>query len=73
MTTPKTFIVDAQTGEEIIRELNAEELAQQAIDVAAQEAKTAAAEQAKLDKEALLAKLGITADEAKLLLSQWNT
>jgi hypothetical protein len=69
MTTPKTFIVDAQTGEEIIRELNAEELAQQAIDVAAQEAKTAAAEQAKLDKEALLAKLGITADEAKLLLS----
>ena len=69
MTTPKTFIVDAQTGEEIIRELNAEELAQQAIDVAAQEAKTAAAEQAKLDKEALLAKLGITPDEAKLLLS----
>ena len=25
------------------------------------------------DKAALLAKLGITADEAKLLLSQWNT
>ena len=28
---------------------------------------------AEADKEALLAKLGITADEAKLLLSQWNT
>lgn len=69
MTTQKIYILDAQTGEEIIRELNAEELAQQAIDLAEQEAKTAATEQAKTDKEALLAKLGITADEAKLLLS----
>ncbi len=34
---------------------------------AEQDAKAAA------DKAALLAKLGITADEAKLLLSQWNT
>jgi hypothetical protein len=33
------------------------------------EAKAAAALQAAADKEALLAKLGITADEAKLLLS----
>ena len=33
------------------------------------EAKAAAALQAETDKEALLAKLGITADEAKLLLS----
>jgi len=69
MTTSKTFIVNAETGEEIVRELNADELAQQAIDVAAHEAKTAAAEQAATDKAALLAKLGITADEAKLLLS----
>ena len=35
----------------------------------AKEAKAAAAEQAVTDKAALLAKLGITADEAKLLLS----
>ena len=35
----------------------------------ADEAKTAEAEQAATDKAALLAKLGITADEAKLLLS----
>ena len=34
---------------------------------AEQDAKAAA------DKAALLAKLGITADEAKMLLSQWNT
>ena len=35
----------------------------------AKEAKAAAAQQAAIDKAALLAKLGITADEAKLLLS----
>ena len=35
----------------------------------ADEAKAAEAEQAATDKAALLAKLGITADEAKLLLS----
>ena len=69
MTTSKTFIVNAQTGEEIIRDLNADELAQQVIDVAAQKAKAEAEAQAATDKSALLAKLGITADEAKLLLS----
>ena len=69
MTTSKIFIVNAQTGEEIVRDLNAEELSQQAIDLAEQEAKTGAAEQAATAKAALLAKLGITADEAKLLLS----
>ena len=36
-------------------------------------AKKATALQAETDKAALLAKLGITANEAKLLLSQWNT
>jgi hypothetical protein len=35
----------------------------------AKQAEVEAAEQAKTDKAALLAKLGITADEAKLLLS----
>jgi hypothetical protein len=69
MTTSKTFIVDVQTGEEIIRDLNADELAQQALDVIEHETKLAEIEQAKVDKAALLAKLGISADEAKLLLS----
>ena len=69
MTISKTFIVNAQTGEEIVRDSNADELAQQAIDVAAQKAKAEAEAQAATDKAALLAKLGITADEAKLLLS----
>ena len=69
MTTPKIFIVNVETGEEIIREFNADELAQQAIDVADAKTKTDAQAKAAIDKAALLAKMGITADEAKLLLS----
>jgi hypothetical protein len=67
------LIVNCSTGEETVRELNAEELAQQAIDQeanAARQAQEDAEAQAKAEaKAALLAKLGITADEAKLLLS----
>ena len=51
------------------REMNDEEYAQYEIDVANGNARAAAREQATTDKAALLAKLGITADEAKLLLS----
>lgn len=61
--------VNVATGEEIERNMNAEELAQLAIDQQAAEARTAAEAQKAADKEALLIKLGITADEAKLLLS----
>jgi hypothetical protein len=66
-------IVNCETNEVIIRELNAEELKQQKIDDAA------AAKQLKLEAEEaavkaqakaeLLARLGITAEEAQLLLS----
>jgi hypothetical protein len=69
MTISKTFIVNAQTGEEIIRELNADELAQEAIDIAEQETKNTEAQQTKLDKAVLLTRLGITEEEARLLLS----
>ena len=62
-------IVNAETGEEIEREMNAEELAQQAKDQAEAKAQQDAEAKAANDKAALLAKLGITADEAKLLLS----
>jgi hypothetical protein len=61
--------VNATTGEVIEREMNAEELAQLEID----EAESLASKQAEaakaLAKAALLERLGITADEAKLLLS----
>jgi hypothetical protein len=62
-------IVNAETGEEIEREMNAEELAQLELDKVA-EAELRAEATAKADaRAAVLAKLGLTADEAKLLLS----
>jgi len=69
MTKPMIRIHDLATDEIIDREMSdieyAELQAQQA-DLAANETAEA---QAATDKAALLAKLGITADEAKLLLS----
>ena len=69
MTRPTIKIHDCSTDEVIVRELNDEEYAQHQTDVAVAEAKVAANAEAAADKAALLAKLGITADEAKLLLS----
>jgi len=69
MSTLQVKEVNAETGEETLRDMNAAELAQLAKDVAEREAIEATEAQAKADKAALLAKLGITADEAKLLLS----
>jgi len=65
--------INCETGEVVVRELNAAEIAQSKIDAddekAQAEAKAKAEAKAATDKAALLAKLGITADEAKLLLS----
>ena len=67
MTTIK--IVNTETGEEIVREMNADELALQASNQAADEATKAAQAAKASEKAALLERLGITADEAALLLS----
>jgi len=70
MTTPTIKIVNAQTGEEVIREMNAEELAQWEIDkiqFAKKAAYEAQAEAAKAAAEAKLAALGLTADDLKAL------
>ena len=73
MTTPTAIEVNCATGEVIERPLTAKEIAQREADAAA--AATAKAEEdAKaasdaVAKDALLTKLGITADEAKLLLA----
>ena len=65
---PMVRIHDTSTDEVIDREMNDEEFAQWEADQAAQ-AELVAAEAAKAaEKEALLTRLGITADEAKLLL-----
>jgi hypothetical protein len=73
MTTPTKIVVDCSTGavEEI--ELTAEEIAQREADAAAHAAakheEEVAAAEAATAKAALLTKLGITEDEAKLLLA----
>jgi hypothetical protein len=63
------IIADCTTGQIIERELTHDELAQELSDQAEQEAKAEAEATKAADKAALLAKLGITDDEAKLLLS----
>lgn len=69
MTNPTITIHNVESGEIKTCEMNAEELKQWDKDIAeAEAAKTEAAQKA-AEKSALLAKLGITDDEAKLLLS----
>jgi hypothetical protein len=68
--TPQVKIVNAETGEEIIRDANAQELAQMKIDVANSKAEKAEAEakaQAKATAEGKLAALGLTTDDLRAL------
>jgi hypothetical protein len=69
MTTAQITIHNVETGEVIVRDMTADELAQHELDKAANDTANAEATKVEADKVALLAKLGITADEAKLLLS----
>ena len=73
MARPTKIVINCETKEEQILELTDEEIAQLEADRAAYEAQKAQEEaeaQAKaFAKGALLNKLGITAEEAKLLLS----
>jgi acetylglutamate kinase len=70
MTNPIETIIDVETNEVVIRELTAEETAELAAEGERIKAeRLAEIEAAKNAKTALLSKLGITEDEAKLLLS----
>jgi hypothetical protein len=62
-------IINCETGEVIERELNADEIKQRKIDADNEKANQLAISLAADAKTALLAKLGITAEEAVLLLS----
>lgn len=62
-------LVNAETGEEIEREMNAEELAEVAKLQAKWNEELSALDSVKEAKFALLERLGITEEEAKLLLS----
>jgi hypothetical protein len=69
MAKPIVKIVNATTGEEIEREMNANEFAQYEIDQAANEVRLTEAEAKAAQKAALLERLGISEDEARLLLA----
>jgi hypothetical protein len=69
MTNPTVTIHNVETGEIIEREMTTAEKAAFDADAQAYANKEAARVQTETDKAALLAKLGITAEEAKLLLS----
>lgn len=69
MTKTTKLIHNIETGEISEVELTPEELAEAATQAAAAQARTEAEAAKTAEKAALLAKLGITADEAKLLLS----
>jgi hypothetical protein len=67
----KTMIaeINVETGEEVLREMNAAEIAQLEKDKAQKLANEQAQMAKSAEKAALLEKLGITDDEAALLLS----
>ena len=64
----KIYEHNVETGVAVVREMKKAELTQYELDQANAAAQAEAEAQAAIDKAALLAKLGITEDEAKLLL-----
>jgi hypothetical protein len=65
---PMVRIHNSETNEVIDREMNDTEFAQYESDQAEQASKAAAVAQKAAEKSALLARLGITEEEAKLLI-----
>jgi hypothetical protein len=65
---PQVKIVNCETGEEIVRDANAEEIAQMKLDADNAAARKTEAEAKETAKAAILDRLGLTADEAKLIL-----
>lgn len=61
-------IVNVETGEEVIRDMNEAELAQYETDKAVAVAAAEARLKAQADKAALLIRLGLTEDELKTIL-----
>jgi hypothetical protein len=68
-TKPMVRIHNSETNEVIDREMTDEEFASYQETLASQEAKKIEAETKTAAKQAILDRLGLTADEAKLLLS----
>jgi hypothetical protein len=68
MPTPKIAFFDAITGDYSDREMTAEELVEHQAKIAEEAARVAEVEAKATAKAALLERLGITAEEASLLL-----
>jgi hypothetical protein len=68
MSKPQVKIVDVTTGEEIIRDANDAEIAQMELDATNAAAKQAEANAKAAQRQALLNRLGITEEEARILL-----
>ena len=66
---PQIKEYNCKTGEEIVRDATTAEIAQMAKDKAEADARQAEAIAKATARQALLTKLGITAEEAQLLLS----
>ncbi len=69
MTKPIIRIHNTETNEIVDREMNDTEFAQYQVDITEAEAKEAEAEARATQKAALLERLGISEDEARLLLA----
>jgi hypothetical protein len=65
----KVLIINAETGEEELRDMNAEELAQWELDKEKEAEKEAQKSAIQTEKQAVLTKLGLTAEEAAALLA----
>jgi hypothetical protein len=66
---PKTCITNLETGEVIIREFNDDEMAERAADLAAKKIESDAKVASEASKQAVLDKLGLTAEEMAALLA----
>ena len=60
--------VNCITGEEIVRDASAEEIAQMKLDAENAKIRKAEAEAKEAERQALLSRLGITEEEARILL-----
>ena len=65
---PQVKIVNCETGEEIVRDATADEIAQMELDAVNAAARKAEVEAKAAQRQAILDRLGLTADEAKLIL-----
>jgi hypothetical protein len=65
---PQVKIVNCETGEEIVRDANAQELAQMELDAANAKAEKAKADAKETARAAILDRIGLTADELKTIL-----